>query len=500
MSASGHPGSPAALFFQDTFAIDTAVLTELLGAALGRGGDYAELYFEHRESGSITFEEQKVKSVEGGVMQGLGVRVIAGEAVGYAYTEDLSREAMRRAADTAARIATRNRAVAPVDMTTERPPQFYPVVAPAVEAAPADKLAVVRRADAAARAHHSSITRVDITFSEETKRVMIATSDGRITGDLQPMVILRVTCLSEVDGSRQTARAGGGGRYGMEYFTRRSPESIGQQAARRAVLLQEAQDAPAGTLPVVLAAGDSGILLHEAVGHGLEADFNRKRTSTYSDRVGELVASSLCTVVDDGTIVNARGSINVDDEGNPGAYNTLIEHGVLRGYMQDRISAGHYRVAPSGNSRRQSFKHHPMPRMTNTYMLAGETPPEEIIRSVDRGIYCVAYGGGQVNISNGDFVFAVAEGYLIEDGRITAPIRDVNLIGNGPDTLSRVTAVGTDFTLSDGGWTCGKNGQSVPVSLGMPTVLVNGITVGGTKRWGSGQRATGNGGSGLALT
>jgi TldD protein len=253
------------------------------------------------------------------------------------------------------------------------------------------------------------------------------------------------------------------------------------EAARQAVLLQEAQEAPAGTLPVVLAAGDSGVLLHEAVGHGLEADFNRKRTSTYTDRVGKSVASEFCTIVDDGTILNSRGSLNVDDEGNPGRSNVLIQDGVLQGYMQDRISARHFQVAPTGNSRRQTFKHYPMPRMTNTYMLAGETPPEEIIRSVERGIYCVSYDGGQVNISNGDFVFGVTEGYLIENGRITAPIRNASLIGNGPDILSKVTMAGTDFTLSDGRWTCGKAGQSVPVGVGMPTVLVSGITVGGTK-------------------
>jgi TldD protein len=481
MNPTAHPGGPAAAFFQDTFAIDSTVLTEMLGVALGRGGEYAELYFEYRESGSIVFEDQAVKNVGGGVMQGLGVRVIQGDAVGYAYTEDLSREAMRRAADTAAQISTRNRTIDPVDMTIERPPQFYPVLQESVEAAAADKLAVIRRADRAARAYHPSIARVDISLLDETKRVLIATSDGRLAGDVQPLVRINITCLSEIDDSRQTARTGGGGRFGMEYFSRVTPESLAQEAARQAVLLQEAEEAPAGTLPVVLAAGDSGVLLHEAVGHGLEADFNRKRTSTYTDRVGKSVASELCTVVDDGTILNSRGSLNVDDEGNPGRSNVLIQNGVLQGYMQDRISARHFKVAPTGNSRRQTFKHYPMPRMTNTYMLAGETPPEEIIRSVERGIYCVSYDGGQVNISNGDFVFGVTEGYLIENGRVTAPIRNASLIGNGPDVLSKVTMAGTDFTLSDGRWTCGKAGQSVPVGVGMPTVLVSGITVGGTK-------------------
>jgi len=485
MTTIPHPADPAA-FFRDTFAIDEAVLNELLGVALGRGGEYAELYFEYRESGSITYEDQAVKTIGGGVMQGLGVRVIQGEAVGYAYTEDLSREAMRRAAETAAQISTGSRGAQPVNVTAERPPQFYPVLEESIDAAAADKLAVIRRADTAARAHHPSITRVDITLVDETKRVLIATSEGRLAGDVQPLIRINIVCLSEVDGSRQTARSGGGGRFGMEYFDRVTPESLAVDAARQAALLQSAQEAPAGTLPVVLAAGDSGVLLHEAVGHGLEADFNRKRTSTYTDRVGKPVASELCTIVDDGTILNSRGSLNVDDEGNTGRTTTLIQDGVLQGYMQDRISARHFNVAPTGNSRRQTFKHCPMPRMTNTYMLAGETPPEEIIHSVERGIYCVSYDGGQVNISNGDFVFGVTEGYLIENGRITAPIRNASLIGNGPDVLSKVTRVGTDFTLSDGRWTCGKAGQIVPVGVGMPTVLVSGITVGGTKAAGGG--------------
>jgi TldD protein len=339
----------------------------------------------------------------------------------------------------------------------------------------------MRRADEAARSFDSSISRVDIGFVDELKHVAIFTSDGRMTSDVQPLVRLNVTCLSERDGSRQTARWGGGGRMGMPYFEQSPPEEVAREAARQAVLLQSAAEAPAGTFPVVLAAGDSGILLHEAIGHGLEADFNRKKTSNYADRVGDSVASELCTLVDEGTIKDSRGSINVDDEGNLPGKNVLIERGVLQGYLQDRISAQAMGARPTGNGRRQSFKHYPMPRMTNTYMLAGEDAPDEIIRSVQKGIYCVAFSGGQVNISNGDFVFSVTEGYLVEDGRITAPIRNVNLIGNGPDVLTKVTAVGHDLKLSDGRWTCGKDGQQVPVGVGIPTVLISGMTVGGTQ-------------------
>jgi TldD protein len=309
---------------------------------------------------------------------------------------------------------------------------------------------------------------------------MIVTANGRMAGDVQPLVRFNVSCLSETNGNRQSARWGGGGRMGMAYFETHTPEMLAREAARQAVMLQSAIDAPAGTFPVVLAGGDSGILLHEAIGHGLEADFNRKRTSNYTDQVGNVVASELCTVVDDGTIKDSRGSINIDDEGNLPGYNVLIENGVLRGYIQDHMSTKHFKVNPTGNGRRQSFKHYPMPRMTNTYMLAGGSAPEDIIRSVDRGIYCVAFNGGQVNISNGDFVFSVTEGYMIEGGKVTAPIRNVNLIGNGPDVLRKVTAVGSDFALSDGRWTCGKDGQSVPVGVGIPTVLISGITVGGT--------------------
>jgi TldD protein len=268
---------------------------------------------------------------------------------------------------------------------------------------------------------------------------------------------------------------------GLEYFDDKSPEEIATEAARIAVTMLDAREAPAGQFPVVLGAGDSGILLHEAVGHGLEADFNRKKTSNYSDSQGESVAAPGCTVVDDGTLSGSRGSINIDDEGNRPQRNVLIEDGTLRGYMHDHLSTGHFSVGPSGNGRRQDYKHLPMPRMTNTYMLPGEYSPEEIIESVDYGVYARAFSGGQVNISNGDFVFSVTEGYLIEDGKITAPVRGVNLIGNGPEILRRVSMVGTDFELSDGRWTCGKDGQSVPVGVGIPTVKVDQITVGGSQ-------------------
>jgi TldD protein len=475
------PFNPGLDFMRSRYGIDTAMAQYILDRALSQGGEYAELYFEHKTAGNIMFEQQAVKSANRSISQGLGVRVLLGEAVGYAYTEDLSRDAMTRAAETAAKIASRGGKAPPIDIVQYDTAHFYSPEANTMDVPPQDKVELLRRADLAAREFDDSIARVDLSFADEMKYVAIYTSDGRMTGDVQPLVRFGVTCLSERGSDRQTARWGGGGRMGMAYFDDNPPEALAQEAARQAVLLQSAVDAPAGTFPVVLAAGDSGILLHEAIGHGLEADFNRKKTSNYSDRIGEVVASELCTIVDDGTITDSRGSINVDDEGNLPGYNVLIENGVLQAYLQDRISARALGTPVSGNGRRQSFKHYPMPRMTNTYMLAGESTPEDVIGRVDKGIYCVAFSGGQVNISNGDFVFSVTEGYMIEDGHVTAPIRNVNLIGNGPDVLTKVTAVGHDFKLSDGRWTCGKDGQSVPVGVGIPTVLVSRMTVGGTR-------------------
>jgi TldD protein len=478
-------------FYSTQLGVDEAATESVLASALGRGGSFAELYFEHKRSGSLSFEDQQVKSTQASLSQGVGIRVVEGDAIGYAYTEDLSLDAMRRAAATAAQIAHGTSETDPVDVTAQSyDADRYAISAPSTSTPLADKVELLRRADAAARAHHSSISRVDASMVDEEKRVLIVRSDGRMVADYQPLLRFNVSCLSELEGERRNARWGGGGRMGMAYFDDHSPESLAEEAARQAVLQQEAREAPAGTFPVVLAAGDSGILLHEAVGHGLEADFNRKETSNYSNRIGQSVASELVTVIDDATLNLSRGSVNIDDEGEVAGHNLLIENGQLAAYMQDRISSGHFGVAPSGNGRRQSFRHSPMPRMTNTYMTAGDDDPEDLVRRVDYGIYCKAFSGGQVNITNGDFVFSVTEGYLIKSGRITAPIRDVNLIGNGPDVLSKVTGVGHDLEMSDGRWTCGKSGQSVPVGVGIPTVLVSGITVGGTQmRPGAGMSA-----------
>jgi len=463
-------------------AIDAPLAQRLLAVALEAGGDYADLYFEYRVGADYVLEEDQVKTVGRGVSLGLGVRVTKGDATGYAYTEDLSWERMVHAARIAGQIASGGKTVEPVGVQPARIADHYPVGQPSLIVAPAEKLTLLRAANHAARAYDPRIVKVEVSLTEVLKEILVITSDGHMASDVQPMIRFGVRAVAEDGDRRQAGSSGGGGRMGLEYFAGdRDAVGHGKEAARIAIQMLDAVDAPAGEMPVVLAPGDSGILLHEAVGHGLEADFNRKQTSNYSGMLGKQVASPLCTVVDDATIGSSRGSINVDDEGNYPGRNVLIENGILVGYMHDRLSAKHFGVTPSGNGRRESFHSMPLPRMTNTALLAGDHSPEEIIQSVKRGVYAKRFSGGQVNISNGDFVFSLTESYLIEDGKLTAPLKGVNLIGNGPEVLRRVDMLGDDYALSDGMWTCGKDGQSVPVGVGTPTVRIARITVGGTK-------------------
>jgi TldD protein len=335
--------------------------------------------------------------------------------------------------------------------------------------------------DRLARGLDPRIQKVFVSLASEHKIVLIAASQGWVVGDIQPLTRLNVTCIAEQRGNRQTGGYGGGGRVGFSFFTEKKDyERYTREAVRQALLNLEAENAPAGMMDVVLGPGWPGILLHEAVGHGLEADFNRKKVSAFTDRIGQKVASELCTVVDDGTIPSRRGSLNMDDEGTPTHRTVLIEKGILKGYLQDRLNAALMKMPLTGNGRRESYAHIPMPRMTNTFMLAGGTPPEEIIRSVKKGLYAVAFGGGQVDITNGKFVFSASEAYLIENGKVTRPVKGATLIGSGPDVLTRVSMVGTDLKLDEGVGTCGKDGQSVPVGVGLPTIKIDGITVGGT--------------------
>jgi len=461
--------------------IDEDLATRLLGIALGRGGDYADLFFEYRAGGGLTFEEGITRSASRGVGLGLGVRVRQGDATGYAHVEDLAWESMKRAAETAAGIASSGSTPPPQKLDPLTLPERYLLDAPSIDLSGLEKRALLERASKAAHAVDPRIVKVSVSFAEEVREILVITSDGRMAHDVQPLLRFGVSAVAEHEGRRESGRSGGGGRMTLAYFDDKSPEWHGREAARQALVMLDARPAPAGQMPVVLAPGDSGILLHEAVGHGLEADFNRKGTSNYTDRIGQVVASELCTVVDDPTLLQSRGSINVDDEGVEPTRSVLIEGGILRGYMQDRLSAGHFKVPPTGNGRRESFAAVPMPRMTNTVLLAGTHDPEEIIKSVERGIYAKSFGGGQVDISNGDFVFSLTESYLIEGGKVTAPLKNVNLIGNGPETLREVSMLGKDVALSDGIWTCGKDGQSVPVGVGCPTLKIGRITVGGTE-------------------
>jgi TldD protein len=456
-------------FFAAQFGISIAGLESYLSAALAHGGDYADLYFEYVANTSLTIDEQIVKSASQGVSLGVGVRVIAGEKTGYAYSDDLSPEKIRHAARTAACIATGPSKVDKTGLYEGAKRDLYPVLNAPTDATLAERVELIRRADRAARAYDSRVFQVRATYADSVRHVLVATSDGALTFDRQPMARISVSVLArEGDATPQEGYAGGGGRIGLDVFQgEKTPEKYALEAARQA-------------MTVVLGPGWPGVLLHEAVGHGLEADFNRKGVSAFAGRIGQKVASELCTVIDDGTIASRRGSINVDDEGNVTQSNVLIEKGILRGYLQDKLSSRLTGATATGSGRRESYKHVPMPRMTNTFMLAGDSAPEDIIKSVDRGLYCVNFGGGQVDITSGNFVFSANESYLIEGGRITRPVRGATLIGNGPEALQYVSMVGHDLALDEGIGVCGKDGQSVPVGVGIPTIRVDRMTVGGT--------------------
>jgi TldD protein len=461
--------------------IDAAVCRRLLAIALENGGDYADLFFEYRAGGGLMLDEGILKSASRGVSMGLGVRVLRGEATGYAYVEDLGWDAMARAARTASQISRGGGTGRTIELHAADVPRRYDLPVPSIDSSGEGKRDLLERASRAALAFDPAIIKAEVSLAEEVREILVAASDGRLVHDVQPLFRFGVRAIAEKGDKRQEGSSGGGGRVTLGYFSDSSPEHHAGVAARQAMTMLDAREAPAGQFEVVLAPGDSGILLHEAVGHGLEADFNRKATSNYTGKIGQTVASVLCSVVDDATLVQSRGTINVDDEGNEPERTVLIDRGVLRGYMHDRLSATHYHVPPTGNGRRQSFSCHPLPRMTNTILLAGPHDPDEILKTVKYGIFAKKFGGGQVDISNGDFVFALTESYLIEDGVLTAPLKGVNLIGNGPETLRDVVMLGHDVTVADGIWTCGKDGQSVPVGVGCPTIKISKITVGGTR-------------------
>ena len=469
-------------FFSDRFNVTPSLMERLLGSALKGRVDDADIYLEYRVNEELVLEEGLVKKASRHVSQGAGVRAQADTRTGYAHTDDISLPNLEEAARQARAIADRAGASGALAVASRgRPHDLYSLPEPPIAAELARKIDLLKKIDAATRAADPRVRQVIASVSSEDMVMLIATASGWTVGDIRPLTRLNVTAIAEENGKREIGVYGGGGRVAFDFYLEQERwQRFAREAARQAVLKLSAVAAPAGTMPVVLGPGWPGILLHEAVGHGLEGDFNRKGVSAFAGRLGQKVASELVTVIDDGTIPNRRGSLNVDDEGTPTGRTVLIEKGVLRGYMQDRLNSRLMKMAPTGNGRRESYAHTPMPRMTNTFMLAGEDDPAEIIRSVPHGLYAVAFGGGQVDITSGKFVFSASEAYLIEGGRVTAPVKGATLIGNGPDALTRVSRVGRDLALDEGIGTCGKDGQSVPVGVGMPTVRIDAMTVGGT--------------------
>jgi TldD protein len=470
-------------FFADRYGLTPSRLERLLGSAGAGPVDYADVFLEYQVEEELLIEDGVVKKAARSINQGAGLRAQAGVRTGYAHTDDLSFEHLELAARQAQAIADRSGGSGSVAVTSgRRPHDLYTLTEAPLDAALVRKVELLRRVDALARETDSRVRQVIATVWSEEQVLLMVTTGGQLVGDVRPLTRLNVTAVVDEDGRREIGGFGGGGRIGFDYFLESDRWAVyTREAVRQAVVKLGAVAAPAGTMTVVLGPGWPGILLHEAIGHGLEGDFNRKEVSAFTGRLGQKVASELVTVVDDGTLANRRGSLNVDDEGTPTGRTVLIEKGILKGYMQDRLNARLLGMPLTGNGRRESFQHPPMPRMTNTFMLAGDDDPADIIRSVDRGLFAVSFGGGQVDITTGNFVFSASEAYLIEDGRVAAPVKGATLIGSGPDVLTRVTRVGGDLRLDEGIGTCGKDGQSVPVGVGLPTIRVDGITVGGTE-------------------
>jgi len=466
----------------DPWGLSENDMARAIGEIFTHKVDYADLYFQYTRSEGWSLEEGIVKTGSFSISQGVGVRAVAGEKTAFAYSDTLSPDALLSSARAVKSIARQGAGKTKVRSGDDpRPGQnLYSSVDPLSTMSAPEKVGLLERIEKMARARDPHVAQVMASLGMEYDVIMVAGSDGRLAADVRPLVRLSLTVVVERNGRRETGHAGGGGRTGLGYFSDETLTQYVEQAVHEAMINLDAQAAPAGEMTVVLAAGWPGILLHEAVGHGLEGDFNRKGSSVFSGRIGQRVASKGVTVVDDGTIEGRRGSLNVDDEGNPTQRNVLIEDGILRGYMQDTLNSRLMKTAPTGNGRRESFAHLPMPRMTNTFMLSGKTPPEEIIASVKKGIYAANFGGGQVDITSGKFVFSTSEAYMIENGRITYPVKGATLIGSGPEAMNRVSMIGDNMKLDSGVGTCGKEGQSVPVGVGMPTIKMEGLTVGGT--------------------
>ena len=461
--------------------LDEKTLSTTLGSMMRGGVDYADLYFQVSRSESWTLEDSIIREGSFNLDQGVGVRATSGEKTGFAYSDELVMPALQQAASAARAIARQGQDQSVQAWTRTEAAPLYPSDDPTTSIDDTQKTALLSEIDAAVRDMDTRVEQVIVSLASSQDLILLAASDGTLAADVRPLIRLNVSVILEQDGRREQGYAGGGARTDLNYFLNGDlPMNYAREAVRQAIVQLDARAAPAGSMPIVLGPGWPGILLHEAVGHGLEGDFNRKGTSAFSGKVGQKVASPLCTIVDDGTLPDRRGSLSVDDEGTPGQYSVLVENGILKGYMQDKLNARLMGVESTGNGRRESFAHVPMPRMTNTYMLAGPHDPEEIIASVDKGIYAPNFGGGQVDITSGKFVFSASEAYLIEKGKVTAPIKGAMLIGDGPEALNKISMVGNDLELDSGVGTCGKEGQSVPVGVGQPTLKIDEITVGGT--------------------
>jgi len=461
-------------------------LNQTLGLIAARDVDYADLYFQSSWHESLVLEDSIIKDGSFNIDRGVGVRAVTGEKTGFAYSDQIQLDSLKQSAIAARGIAQQGQSGTVKTFSRSDNQTVYSATNPLESLQKQQKIELLKQLDAYIRTKEPMVEEVSVSLSGVYEQVLVAATDGTYAGDIRPLVRLSVSVLLQKGDRRERGSAGGGGRYGYEYFLEsdggeQRAYHFADEAIRQALVNLEADAAPAGTMPVVLGAGWPGVLLHEAVGHGLEGDFNRKESSVFSGKVGEKVTSSLCTIVDDGTLKDLRGSINIDDEGVAGQYNTLIEDGVLKGYMQDKQNARLMGVAPTGNGRRESYAHLPMPRMTNTYMLPGQHSPEEIISTVKKGLYAPNFGGGQVDITSGKFVFSTSEAYLIEDGKITRPVKGATLVGSGIEAMQQVSMVGNDLAIDRGVGVCGKAGQSVPVGVGQPTLKLDSITVGGTE-------------------
>ncbi len=478
-SCKGLSLSDNAESYMKHFEVDPRLLNKVISAAMEKGADYADLFFEHTMNNTAALEDNQVNSAYSNVAYGVGIRVLKGDQTGYAYSENITGEAMLKAARTAANIASGSSATAPIDIKEFNPPNYYAVKTSWEEISIKDKIPYMKRLNDNVFAADKRVSKVNVYFNDSTSYILFYNTQGVLSWDYRPMVSFQAVCIMEENGKTENFYVGRSFRKGAECIDNDLVDTISRELVEKTSLLFTATKPKAGEMEVVMAAGESGILLHEAMGHSFEADFNRKNQSIFSDKMGKKIAEDFVTIKDDGTMPGRRGSINFDDDGNSSASTALVQNGTLTSYLHDRISAGYYKCDPTGNGRRQSFRHFPIPRMRTTYMDNGPHKKEEIIASVKNGIYVETFSNGQVNIGPGDFTFFVKLGYLIENGKMTRPIKDINIIGNGPQALADIVMVADDLRISEGTWTCGKDGQGAPVSMGLPTVKIKKLTVGG---------------------